>query len=104
MTAAIGEIIRNGILFDVKNWGGVMSEGYDFFQTVERLFDALAQREIRYVLVGGVALLSYVEGRNTQDIDLILGRADLETLPEIGIQSEDKNFIRGRFERLQVDV
>jgi hypothetical protein len=104
MTAAIGEIIRNGILFDVKNWGGVMSEDYDFFQTVERLFDALAEREIRYVLVGGVALLSYVEGRNTQDIDLILARTDLETLPEIGIQSEDINFLRGRFEGLQVDV
>ena len=94
MTAAIGEIIRNGILFDVKNWGGVMSESSDFFQTVERLFDALAEREIRYVLVGGVALLSYVEGRNTQYIDLILARADLDTLPEIGIQSEDKNFLR----------
>ncbi|ARI82018.1 hypothetical protein BH695_2739 [Microcystis aeruginosa PCC 7806SL] len=104
MTAAIGEIIRNGILFDVKNWGGVMSESSDFFQTVERLFDALAEREIRYVLVGGVALLSYVEGRNTQDIDLILARADLDTLPEIGIQSEDKNFLRGRFDGLQVNV
>jgi hypothetical protein len=104
MTAAIGEIIRNGILFDVKNWGGVISGNYNFCQTVERLFDALAEREIRYVLVGGVALLSYVEGRNTQDIDLILDRADLETLPEIGIQSEDKNFLRGRFEGLQVDV
>lgn len=30
MAIAIDEIIiRNGILFDVKNWRGVMSEGYD---------------------------------------------------------------------------
>ncbi|NEO43667.1 MAG: hypothetical protein F6K55_05835 [Moorea sp. SIO4A3] len=104
MAAAIGEIIRNGILFDVKNWDSLMSERSDFFQTVEVLFDTLAEREIRYVLVGGVALLSYVEGRNTQDIDLILSRPDLDILPEIDIQNETKNFIRGTFERVQVDV
>ncbi|NEQ82812.1 MAG: hypothetical protein F6K26_22000 [Moorea sp. SIO2I5] len=104
MAAAIGEIIRNGILFDVKNWESLMSERSDFFQTVEVLFDTLAEREIRYVLVGGVALLSYVEGRNTQDIDLILSRPDLDILPEIDIQNETKNFIRGTFERVQVDV
>ncbi|HAX85205.1 MAG TPA: hypothetical protein DCY91_02835 [Cyanobacteria bacterium UBA11370] len=104
MAAAISEIIRNGILFDVKNWRSLMSDGYDFFQTVEQLFDALAEREIRYVLVGGVALLSYVEGRNTQDIDLILARSDLDALPEIGIQNESKDFLRGTFEKLQVYV
>jgi hypothetical protein len=42
-----------------------MSEGYDFFLTIEQLLDTLAELEIRYVLVGRVALLSYVEGRNT---------------------------------------
>ncbi|MEQ9549219.1 MAG: hypothetical protein RIM23_06330 [Coleofasciculus sp. G3-WIS-01] len=104
MAAAIGEIIRNGILFDVKNWSSLMSDGYDFFQTVEQLFDRLTEREIPYVLVGGVALLSYVEGRNTQDIDLILDRADLDSLPEIGIQNENKDFIRGTFKGLQVDL
>lgn len=104
MAVAIGEIIRNGVLFDVKNWGSAMSERYDFFQAVEVLFDKLAEREIRYVLVGGVALLSYVEGRNTQDIDLILARADLDALPEIGIQNENKDFIRGTFAELQVDL
>ncbi|MEQ8756394.1 MAG: hypothetical protein RID09_23170 [Coleofasciculus sp. G1-WW12-02] len=104
MAAAIGEIIRNGILFDVKNWQILMSKPYDFFQTVEVLFDTLIEREIPYVLVGGVALLSYVEGRNTQDINLILARGDLDALPEIGIQNEKKDFIRGTFEGLQVDI
>jgi hypothetical protein len=104
MAAAIGEIIRNGILFDVKNWSSLMSDSYDFFQTVEQLFDRLTEREIPYVLVGGVALLSYVEGRNTQDIDLIVDRACLDSLPEIAIQNENKDFIRGTFEGLQVDL
>lgn len=81
-----------------------MSQPYDFFHAIEVLFDTLTEREIRYVLVGGVALLSYVEGRNTQDIDLILARADLDALPEIGIQSEDRDFLRGTFEGLQVDL
>jgi hypothetical protein len=104
MAAAISEIIRNGILFDVKNWGSVMSDRYDFFQTVEVLFDTLTEREIPYLLVGEVALLSYVEGRNTQDIDLILARGDLDALPEIFIENESKDFIRGTFEGLQVDL
>jgi hypothetical protein len=104
MTAAIGEIIRNGILFDVKNWSTAMPEQDAFFQTVEVLFDALADRNINYLLVGGVALLSYVEGRNTQDIDLILARSDLDVLPEVVINDENKDFIRGLFDQLQVDI
>lgn len=104
MAAAIREIISNGILFDVKNWESLMSERSDFFQTVEVLFDTLIERKIHYVLVGGVALLSYVEGRNTQDIDLILSRPDLDSLPEIEIQNETKNFIRGTFAGVQVNV
>lgn len=104
MTAAIGEIIRNGILFDVKNWPITMPEQDTFFQTIEVLFDALADRKINYLLVGGVALLSYVEGRNTQDIDLILARSDLDALPEVVIYDENKNFIRGLLDQLQIDI
>ncbi|TVU52233.1 MAG: hypothetical protein EA414_18680 [Arthrospira sp. PLM2.Bin9] len=104
MTAAIGEIIRNGILFDVKNWSKAMPEQDVFFQTVELLFNTLADRNINYLLVGGVALLSYVEGRNTQDINLILARSDLDVLPEVVINDENNHFIRGLFDQLQVDI
>ncbi|MBT9316330.1 hypothetical protein [Leptothoe spongobia] len=104
MTAAIGEIIRNGNVFDVKNWSMTMPTADEFFQAVDALFNTLSEREIDYVLVGGIALLSYVEGRNTQDIDLILGRTALDALPEITVRDENKNFIRGAFERLQVDI
>ncbi|MDZ8025074.1 MAG: hypothetical protein RMX97_10365 [Nostoc sp. DedQUE11] len=41
MAVAIGEIIRNEILFDVKKLRDVMSKIYDFFQTLERFFDTL---------------------------------------------------------------
>ncbi len=105
MTAAIAEIIRNGVYFDVKNWGDRMSKKSDnFFERIDALFDLLLERNIDYLLVGGVALLSYVDGRNTQDIDLILNRRDLDSLAELEIQDENNNFIRGGFSSLQVDI
>lgn len=70
-----------------------MPEQDTFFQTIDVLSDALADRKINYLLVGGVALLSYVEGRNTQDIDLILARSDLDALPEVVIHDENKDFM-----------
>jgi hypothetical protein len=104
MTTAIGEIVRNGILFDVKNWNQEMTYSDDFVQSIDQLFDTLGARNINYVLVGGVALLSYVEGRNTQDIDLILSQSDLEALPEIVVSQQNQDFIRGQLNRLQIDI
>jgi hypothetical protein len=40
--------------------------------TIDALFDELAARGVPYLLVGGIAILTYAEGRNTEDVDLIL--------------------------------
>jgi len=104
MTQAIGEIIKNGILFDMKNWQVNMSGANELPDVIERLFTTLSEREIDYLLVGGVALLSYIEGRNTQDIDFILAKSDLEALPEISITDENRDFMRGDFGGLQIDI
>jgi hypothetical protein len=56
------------------------------------------------MLVGGIALLTYVEGRNTQDIDLIMALPSLAKLPEIKIESQDMYFARGKFGELQIDI
>jgi hypothetical protein len=104
MVAAIGEIVKNGIVFDLKNWQKGMSNPDKFVQFIENIFDTLAERRINYLLVGGLALLSYVEGRNTQDIDLILAKSDLEAFPEIAILEENNDFIRGKFGDLIIDV
>jgi hypothetical protein len=104
VTATVSEIIRNGIIFDLKNWEVSMPNANPLQETVESLFVMLLERNINYLLVGGVALLSYIEGRNTQDIDFIMSRADLEALPEIAIAEENKDFARGMFEALQVDI
>jgi hypothetical protein len=104
MPKAIGEIIQFGVVFDVKNWGSRVFSSDHLIARVEQLFNTLSDRDIDYLLVGGVALLSYIEGRNTQDIDLILTRADLERLPEIILIDENQDFARGMFQDLQVDV
>lgn len=76
----------------------------DFESAVSELFDLLYQRRIRYLLVGGVALLRYVPGRNTEDIDLLLAVESLDALPEIAIEDREEWFARGRFKGLRVDL
>jgi len=71
---------------------------------VEQLFNLLESRKVDYVLVGGIALLTYVEGRNTQDIDLIMALPSLAKLPEINIESQDIYFARGKFGELKIDI
>lgn len=104
MTLAIGEIVRNGVVFDMKNWDGNVANGDSLPQVVDRFFDLLDERQINYLLVGGVALLSYVDGRNTQDVDFILAKQSLSQLPELVVAEEDKNFARAAFEQLQIDL
>ncbi len=72
-------------------------------QTIAQLFDLLEERQIVYVLVGGVALLQYVEGRNTQDIDLIIALEDLQRLPEIDVKEQNVYFARGDYQGLSID-
>jgi hypothetical protein len=87
----IGEVIVHGVLFDPKN-----AEAW-------RLFDLLDERKVDYVLVGGIAMLAYIEGRNTQDIDLIVAEDDLAKLPEIRIEDRNADFARGWYGDLRVD-
>lgn len=64
----------------------------------------LQERRVNYVLVGGIALLQYIEGRNTEDIDLIMALAALEKLPEIEIVNQDIYFARAKFKELQLNI
>lgn len=101
---SIGKVIRQGIVFDFKNLRGGTVNTDTLLQTVASLFALLDERHIEYLLVGGVALLQYVEGRNTQDIDLIMAVASLEKLPEITITEKDENFACGQLHQLQIDL
>jgi len=55
------------------------------------------------VLVGGIALLQYVEGRNTEDIDLIIAASALQRLPETVVEERDADFARGKLGALRID-
>jgi hypothetical protein len=100
----IGQVIRNAVAFNVKNWLGGRMASDSLIQAVEDLFDLLEKRTIDYVLVGGIALLHYVEGRNTQDLDLLMALSSLEKLPEIKVSSQDVYFVRANYGELQIDI
>ena len=99
----IGKVIQNAIVFNFRNLNENTMNSETLLQSVARLFTLFKEREIEYLLVGGIALLQYVEGRNTEDIDLIMALSSLKKLPEIEITSEDINFARGEFGELQID-
>lgn len=73
-------------------------------QTVRDLFQLLHERKADFLLVGGIALLQYIEGRNTEDIDLIMALSALKKLPEIHIEKMDEYFARGQFHELRIDI
>jgi hypothetical protein len=75
----------------------------DLYSAASRLFTLFDERGVPFVLVGGIAMLAYVEGRNTQDIDLIISRNDLNKLPEIHIHDQNSEFAHGSYGDLRVD-
>jgi hypothetical protein len=65
---------------------------------------ALEQDKIPHVLVGGLALLQHIEGRNTRDIDLIIAIEDLERLPGFELKERNEWFGSGEAGPLRVDL
>ncbi len=100
----IGRVIRNAILFNSQNRLANAMEPDSLLISVKRLFELFRTRQINFLLVGGVALLSYVEGRNTEDLDLIMVSSSLKELPEIHLASQEHYFARGEFEGLKIDI
>jgi hypothetical protein len=103
-SAQIGNVIRNAVVFNVKNWLGGTMNSDSLIQSVQDFFAILEQRKIDYVLVGGIAILHYVEGRNTQDLDLLMAVSSLDKLPELKVSSQDMYFVRGNYKELEIDV
>src|SRR5689334_11528871 len=88
----IGKIVRNARVFNFRNpQGGSVSDSA-LLDAVNRLFGLLEERRIEYLLVGGIALLQYVKGRNTEEIALIMAISSLERLPEVHPVGQEQDF------------
>ncbi len=101
----ISQTIVYGVAFDPKNGERLKTMDLnELYASVGRLFDLLEERKVDYVLVGDIAMLAYVEGRNTQDIDLIVSPHDLDRLPELVIEDRNQDFARAWLGDLRVDL
>ena len=88
----IGEVLYYAAAFNPRHWiedTGMAVSKDELLQAMADLFALLHQRQVSFVLVGGIALLRYVEGRNTQDLTLLLAVEDLERVPEIALTYQD---------------
>lgn len=100
----IGKVVRNAVVFNFRNQHGGPVSPDALLESVSRFFSLLHERKIDHLLVGGIALLQYIEGRNTEDIDLIMALSSLEKLPEIEIVGREDDFVRGSLDGLQIDL
>lgn len=98
----IGAVIRHGRIFDPKNRDN--SRVDELPGNVMELLGELEERAIPYAIAGAIAVLSYVEGRNTQDLDILLRPADLARIPGLEVLERNADFAGCRFGALQVDA
>lgn len=109
----LGEVLLDAWLADPRRWMNAAPELRDSAVTgpavpVPRdamdLFRLLAERQVDYLLVGGLAMLTHVKGRNTRDVDLLMSAAALDRIPEIVLEDKSEFLARGKFKSVLVDV
>lgn len=76
----------------------------DLMAAMRRLTEALEQDGIPHVLVGGLAVLQFIEGRNTRDIDIIIAASDIPRLPDFRLEERNEWFATGLCGPLRVDL
>jgi hypothetical protein len=106
--SALGEILHAAVLLGPDAWGNSDKSGVPpqdaFSRDLLRLFTLLRDRRIPYLLVGGIALLRYVAGRNTQDVDLVLSVESLGEIPEIQMSDQNRDFAPANFGTVRTDL
>ncbi len=102
----IKDIIYSANAFDIKNWFNTYQMNADNLpQSVDKFLKLLSHHKIDIVIVGGIALLSYMQDRNTQDLDLIASKADFYKIASsLKTIESDENFANCEtFDGLKVD-
>ncbi len=103
----VGQVLRNAAVFNfARRWDRkAFMDSDNLPAEVEAFFQPIEERAVPYLLVGGVALLAHVRGRNTEDLDLVLSMPDQRRLPpEVTIVDRAGFFATGRFrQNLRID-
>jgi hypothetical protein len=108
----VAEVLHAAVLLGPAAWGREpMPENHMAADIEDKLkaqliclFGTLRDRNIPSVLVGGIAMLTYVDGRNTKDVDLVLSVESLAAIPEILLVDRNQDFARGKFGDLDIDL
>ena len=102
----VGQVLQNAAVFNFSRHHDSQSfmNTANIPEEAEEFFNLLEERRVAYLLVGAVALLAHVPGRNTEDIDLVISLSEQERLaPEVAVLERDSFFARARFRTLRVD-
>jgi hypothetical protein len=93
-------VIRDALAFQTST---EMNEE-NLLLSAREFIAALERDKIPHVLVGGLAVLQYVDGRNTRDIDLIVAVEDVNRLPGFHLEEQNEWFATGTSGPLRVDL
>ncbi len=99
----VGHDAWNGEVYSSSNCMASTGDS-SLSQDVLDLFCMLRDRGVPYVLVGGVALLKYVDGRNTQDIDFLFSPHAMAQIPELVVSHREQDVARAQFRSIRVDL
>ena len=73
-------------------------------QAVAKLFSLLEQRNVEYVLDGGMALHFYIQTPGPLDLVVLMDLSSLEDLPELAISSQEGFLVCAEFEGRPVEI
>jgi hypothetical protein len=96
----LATVLRDALVFATTldmDEEALLSQARSFLSSLE-------EDGISHVLVGGLAMLQYVDGRNTRDIDLILAVEDIPRLPGFVLRERNDWFGTGECGPLRVDL
>ncbi|MBA3784528.1 MAG: hypothetical protein H0X15_03165 [Acidobacteria bacterium] len=101
----ISQTIYDANVFDIKNWKNGFRTNPDMLpNSVTKFLSLLAELDVDYCIVGGIAYLAYIQDRNTKDLDILISVEELNKItPFVEIDSQDANFTNTEFEGLKID-
>lgn len=102
---AICQSIYDANAFNIQNWKNGFPIDYDMLpQLVIKFLKLLEEKEVDFAIVGGIAYLTYIQDRNTKDLDILLSFKELEKIIDyVEVINKDENFTNAVFEGMRVD-